>query len=123
MDLRAHLDVPVVIEPGKWEFVPTGVHIELPIGYEAQIRARSGLASKFGIALVNGVGTIDSDYRGEIRCPMINLGSEPFTVNDGDRFAQMIIAKYERVSWEEVARLSDFSETERGTKGFGHTGV
>jgi dUTP pyrophosphatase len=123
MDLRAHVEEPVVISPGKWAFVPTGVHIELPIGYEAQIRARSGLASKFGIALVNGVGTIDSDYRGEIRCPMINFGEEPFVVNDGDRIAQMIVAKYEHVVWEGVSSMEELSETSRGAGGFGHTGI
>ncbi|MEE3362674.1 MAG: dUTP diphosphatase, partial [Anaerovoracaceae bacterium] len=94
MDIKAMLDDPVVIAPGKRALIPTGLYIELPEGYEAQIRARSGLAVKKGICLTNGVGTIDSDYRGEIGVSLTNLGDEPFTVNDGDRIAQMVIARY-----------------------------
>lgn len=120
MDLRAMLEEPVTIEPGKRMLVPTGLFIELPVGYEAQIRARSGLAIKNGIGLVNGIGTIDSDYRGEIKVILINWGEEDFVIENGDRIAQMVIAKYERVEWEKTDELS---ETERGTGGFGHTGV
>lgn len=120
MDLQASLDAPVVINPGERTLIPTGLFIELPPGYEAQIRARSGLAIKKGIGLVNGVGTIDSDYRGEIKVALINWGQEPFTVQDGDRIAQMVIAKYERITWQSVAKLQ---QTERGDGGFGHTGI
>lgn len=120
MDLKASLKETVTLEPGERTLVPTGLFIELPPGYEAQIRARSGLAIKRGIGLVNGVGTIDSDYRGEIKIPLINWGKDPFTINDGDRIAQMIIAKYERITWQETEELE---ETKRGTGGFGHTGV
>lgn len=119
MDLRAALDAPVVLQPGKRALVPTGLYLGLPEGYEAQIRARSGLAIRHGIGLVNGIGTIDSDYRGEICVALINLGEEPFTVQDGDRIAQMVIARYERVEWEPAENLG---ETERGAGGFGHTG-
>lgn len=120
MDIKAMLDDPVVIAPGKRALIPTGLYIELPEGYEAQIRARSGLAVKKGICLTNGVGTIDSDYRGEIGVSLTNLGDEPFTVNDGDRIAQMVIARYERASFDITDSLGD---TERGEGGFGHTGV
>ena len=119
MDLRARLSAPVVLEPGKRAIVPTGLRIELPAGYEAQVRARSGLAARHGIGLVNGVGTIDSDYRGEIGICLINHGEEAFTVRDGDRVAQLVIAKYARARIENAASLSD---TGRGEGGFGHTG-
>ncbi|MBR0596742.1 dUTP diphosphatase [Sinanaerobacter chloroacetimidivorans] len=120
MDVRACLKEPVCIMPGDRYLVPTGIAIELPQGYEAQIRARSGLAVKYGIGLVNGVGTIDSDYRGEIKIPMINWGPEPFEIKNGDRIAQMVIAKYEKIKWEDTSELG---ETTRGDGGFGHTGV
>lgn len=120
MDIRAFLNEPVVIPPGGRALIPTGLYIQLPKGYEAQIRARSGLAVKHGIGLVNGVGTIDSDYRGEIKVSLINWGEEAFTVKDGERIAQMVIAKYERVIWEKTEELE---ETERGEGGFGHTGL
>lgn len=120
MDIRAFLDEPVTIAPGKRALIPTGLFTEIPAGYEAQIRARSGLAVRNGIGLVNGTGTIDSDYRGEIKIPLINWGEEAFTVNNGDRIAQMIIASYETAQWEVSEELSD---TERGKGGFGHTGV
>jgi deoxyuridine 5''-triphosphate nucleotidohydrolase (dut) len=120
MDLRAMLDGPVTLGPGERGLIPTGLFIELPEGYEAQIRARSGLAVKHGIGLTNGIGTIDSDYRGEIKIALINWGNEDFTVNDGDRVAQMVIAKYERAEPEKVDSLED---TERSDGGFGHTGV
>ncbi|MBO4990735.1 MAG: dUTP diphosphatase [Firmicutes bacterium] len=120
MDLRARIDEAIVLEPGCRVLVPTGIYLELPQGYEAQVRARSGLAVKHGIGLVNGIGTIDSDYRGEIKVPMINWGQEPFAINDGDRIAQMVVARYERVEW---ATADALSETERGAGGFGHTGT
>ena len=120
MDIRAFLKEPVTIEPGQRALIPTGLFMEIPAGFEAQIRARSGLAVRNGIGLVNGIGTIDSDYRGEIKIPLINWGNESFTVNDGDRVAQMIIASYETAEWELSEELSD---TERGGGGFGHTGV
>ena len=120
MDLKAYIEEPVVLRPGQRMLVPTGLYIELPVGYEAQIRARSGLAIKKGIGLVNGIGTIDSDYRGEIKVILINWGEEDFVIENGDRIAQMVIAKYERVEWETADELS---ETERGSGGFGHTGV
>ena len=120
MDLRAMLDEPVVLGPGQRKLIPTGLSIELPVGYEAQIRARSGLAVKKGIGLVNGIGTIDSDYRGDIGVILINWGDEDFVIENGDRIAQMVIAKYERVEWETA---DDLSATERGSGGFGHTGV
>ena len=120
MDVKAYIDEPVILKPGQRMLVPTGLYIELPAGYEAQIRARSGLAIKKGIGLVNGIGTIDSDYRGEIKVILINWGDEDFVIENGDRIAQMVIAKYERVEWEQSDNLSD---TERGSGGFGHTGV
>lgn len=120
MDLRALLEEPVTLKPGQRKLIPTGLSIELPVGYEAQIRARSGLAVKKGIGLVNGIGTIDSDYRGDIGVILINWGEEDFVIENGDRIAQMVIAKYERVEWETA---DDLSETERGKGGFGHTGV
>ncbi|MCL2110799.1 MAG: dUTP diphosphatase [Clostridiales bacterium] len=120
MDLQARVDTPVELAPGGRALVSTGLRIELPRGYEAQVRARSGLAAKHGIGLVNGIGTIDSDYRGEIKICLINWGDEPFTVNDGDRVAQLVIAKYVQAEIEAVDGLSD---TERGAGGFGHTGV
>ena len=119
MDLRAFLEAPMVIEPGKRALVSTGLRIELPAGYEAQVRARSGLAAKHGIGLVNGIGTIDSDYRGEIKICLINWGDSPFTINNGDRIAQLVIAAYVRAAVEVCDTLSD---TERGPGGFGHTG-
>ena len=120
MDIRAYLDEPVTLEPGKRALIPTGLFMEIPEGYEVQIRARSGLAVKHGIGLTNGIGTIDSDYRGEIKVALINWGEEAFTVNNGDRIAQMVAAKYEKADLEQVEELSD---TDRGAGGFGHTGV
>lgn len=119
MDLKAVLNEPVVLAPGERKLIPTGLFIELPQGYEAQVRARSGLAIKHGITLINCVGTIDSDYRGEIQVPLVNLGQEDFEIKNGERIAQMVIAKYEQVSWKITDELS---ETERGAGGFGHTG-
>ncbi|MGI6727861.1 MAG: dUTP diphosphatase [Anaerovoracaceae bacterium] len=119
MDLHAYLSESITISPGERDLIPTGLAIQLPLGYEAQIRARSGLAIKYGIGLVNGIGTIDSDYRGEIKVPLINWGNIPFVINNGDRIAQMIIARYESVEWEKVKSLE---ESIRGDGGFGHTG-
>lgn len=120
MDLAADLAEEVTIRPGTWALIPTGVSIALPEGYEAQIRARSGLAVRYGIALVNGVGTIDSDYRGEIKVALMNHGPDSFTVKDGDRIAQMVVASYTKVHWKPVPVLES---TKRGSGGFGHTGV
>ena len=120
MDLKAYLSQPVTLHPMERMLVPTGLYMELPPGYEAQARARSGLAIKHGIGLVNGIGTIDSDYRGELCIPLINWGSEDFVINDGDRIAQLVIARYAKV---EVELTDSLEETERGEGGFGHTGV
>jgi dUTP pyrophosphatase len=120
MDLRADLTEEVNLKPLERQLISTGIFIELPIGYEAQIRPRSGLAYKFGISIVNSPGTIDADYRGEIKVLLVNLSNEVFTVNDGDRIAQMVIAKHEKAEWQEVELLSD---TQRGAGGYGHTGV
>ncbi len=120
MDIRAYLKEDMILQPGERSLVPTGLYIEVPSGYEAQIRARSGLAVKKGIGLVNGIGTIDADYRGEIKVALINWGQEPFVIHDGDRIAQMVIAAYTKAEFVEVEELS---ETERGAGGFGHTGV
>ena len=119
MDLRAHLEQPVTLKPLQRAMIPTGIFIQLPEGYEAQIRPRSGLAAKHGIGIVNSPGTIDADYRGEIRVILVNLSNEDFTINDGERICQMVIAQHARVEWESVAELD---ETERGAGGFGHTG-
>ena len=119
-DISAYLDEPMTLKAGARALVPTGLYFDVPEGYEAQVRARSGLAIKHGIGLVNGIGTVDSDYRGEIRVPMINWSDEDFVINDGDRIAQVIITSYEKVNIELV---EDLSETERGEGGFGHTGV
>ncbi|WP_294082911.1 dUTP diphosphatase [Proteiniphilum sp. UBA5384] len=119
MDLRANLEEPVVLKPLERTLVPTGIYIQLPEGYEAQIRPRSGLAIKHGIGIVNAPGTIDADYRGEIRVILVNLSNEEFTIQDGERICQMVVAEHARVEWEPVDSLD---ETVRGTGGFGHTG-
>jgi dUTP pyrophosphatase len=120
MDLRADLETAIQLKPLERTLVPTGLHIELPKGFEAQIRPRSGLAYKYGISIVNSPGTIDADYRGEIKVLLINLSTEVFEINTGDRVAQMVIAKHETINWEEVDVLN---ETSRGIGGYGHTGV
>ena len=120
MDIRANLDEPVVLKPMQRVLIPTGLYIELPEGYEAQIRPRSGLALKKGIGILNSPGTIDADYRGEVCIILVNLSSETFVIEDGERIAQMVIAKHEQPAWQEVEVLD---ETERGAGGFGHTGV
>ncbi|PKP42418.1 MAG: dUTP diphosphatase [Bacteroidetes bacterium HGW-Bacteroidetes-10] len=119
MDLRANITESIVIGPLKRILVPTGLHIELPEGYEAQIRPRSGLAAKHGIGIVNSPGTIDADYRGEIKIILVNLSDEEFVLNPGERVAQMVVAKFERVEWKAVDELG---ESERGEGGFGSTG-
>jgi len=119
MDLRANLDKPVTLKPLERVLVPTGLFIELPIGFEAQIRPRSGLALKKGITVLNSPGTIDADYRGEIGIILINLSNEEFIIQHGERICQMVIASHEHISWESVEVLE---ETERGAGGFGHTG-
>ncbi len=119
MDLRANIDEPVEMAPLERKLVPTGLYIELPVGYEAQVRPRSGMAIKHGISVLNTPGTIDADYRGEIRVILVNLSNEPYTIHDGDRIAQMIISAHVQAQWVEVDVLS---ETERGAGGFGHTG-
>ncbi len=120
MDLRANLDEAVTLAPLERMIVKTGLFIALPVGYEAQVRPRSGLAAKFGITVLNAPGTIDADYRGEIGVILANLSNESFTINDGDRIAQMVIAAYAHTKWEEVDVLN---ETKRGQGGFGSTGI
>ena len=120
MDLRANLDEPVILAPLGRALVKTGLFIELPIGYEAQVRPRSGLAFKKGITVLNSPGTVDADYRGEIGVILVNLSNEPFTIETGERIAQLVIAKHERAEWLEVEVLT---ETSRGEGGFGSTGV
>ena len=119
MDLKADLPAPLVLGPLERAMVPTGLFIALPDGTEAQVRPRSGLAAKHGISVLNSPGTIDADYRGEIKVILVNLSNEPFTINPGERIAQMVVARYEQVAWEEVEVLD---ETERGDGGFGSTG-
>lgn len=119
MDLRAFVDADVVLKPFERKLIPTGLYIELPDGYEAQIRPRSGLAIKSGITVLNSPGTIDADYRGEIKVILINLSQDEFTIKSGDRICQMVIAKHEKAEFVEV---NEISETERGAGGFGHTG-
>ena len=120
MDLRANLEEPVVLHPMERRLIPTGLHIALPEGYEAQVRPRSGLALKHGLTVLNAPGTIDADYRGEIGVVLINLSQEDSTINDGERIAQLVVARYEQVEFSLVETLD---ETERGEGGYGHTGV
>jgi dUTP pyrophosphatase len=119
MDIRAHLDNAITLQPMERHLIPTGLFLELPLGYEVQVRPRSGLAIKQGLTCLNSPGTIDSDYRGELKVILINLSKEPQVINSGDRIAQMIIQKVEQVQLEEV---EDINETERGHGGFGHSG-
>ena len=120
MDLRAQLDSPIVLEPQERGIVKTGLFIELPVGVEAQVRPRSGLAIKKGVTVLNAPGTIDADYRGEIGVILINLSNKPFTINHGDRIAQLVIAKHETITWKPAEKLSD---SDRGSAGFGSTGI
>ncbi len=119
MDLRANIDAPIVLRPMERKIIPTGLYIALPAGYEAQVRPRSGLAIKKGITVLNAPGTIDADYRGEIGVILINLSTEDFVIEDGERIAQMVIARHEQIGWEQVDELD---QTERGAGGFGHSG-
>ena len=119
LDIRANLEEPIVLAPLQRTLVPTGLFLEIPEGYEVQVRPRSGLAAKHGITVINAPGTKDSDYRGEVKVPIVNLSDESFTIAHGERIAQMIFAKYERVTFQQVEELSD---TQRGTAGFGSTG-
>lgn len=120
LDLRANIDAPIELKPLERTLVPTGLFIELPKGYEAQIRPRSGLAFKNGITVLNSPGTIDADYRGEVKVLLVNLSNAPFVINDGERVAQMVIAKHEQIVWHATDSLD---ETTRGAGGFGHTGT
>lgn len=119
LDLRANLDEPLTLQPLERRLVPTGLRLALPAGFEAQVRPRSGLALKYGISVLNSPGTIDADYRGEVGVVLINLSDKPFVIQDGERIAQMVIARHETIEWEPVEVLN---ETERGTGGFGHSG-
>ncbi len=119
VDLKANLDAPITLHPGERTLVKTGLFIAVPVGYEAQVRPRSGLAYKHGISVLNSPGTIDADYRGEVGVILINHGQEPFVIQDGERVAQMVIARHEQIQWQLVEQLK---ETERGTGGFGSTG-
>lgn len=120
MDLRANLDAPIVLRPMQRQLVPTGLHIALADGFEAQVRPRSGLALKHGITVLNTPGTIDADYRGEVKVLLVNFSDEEFVINDGERIAQMVISRYEQASFEQVDELD---ETDRGSGGYGHTGI
>lgn len=120
MDIRANLDEPITLNPLERKLIPTGLYMALPAGYEAQVRPRSGLAIKKGITVLNTPGTVDADYRGEVCVVLINLSNEPFVVNDGERIAQMVIAKHEQ---PELVEVDVLDETERGAGGFGHTGT
>lgn len=119
MDLRAFIDSPIELQPLERKLIPTGLFIELPIGFEAQIRPRSGLAFKYGITVLNSPGTIDADYRGEVKVLLVNISNEKFVINDGERIAQMVIAKHEQVNWQLTDELT---ESERSAGGFGSTG-
>lgn len=120
LDLRANLNEPITLEPLQRVLVPTGLFIALPEGYEAQVRPRSGLALKRGVTVLNSPGTVDADYRGEVGVILVNLSQEPFVIQDGERIAQMVIARHEQAQWEQVDVLN---ETERGAGGFGHSGI
>lgn len=120
LDLRANINEPITLGPLARAMVATGLFIELPEGYEAQVRPRSGLAAKHGLTVLNSPGTIDADYRGEIKVILVNLSNEPFVVNDGERIAQLVVARHERIVWEETPELT---ETARGEGGFGHSGT
>jgi len=120
MDLRANIDAPITLRPMERQLIPTGLHIALPEGFEAQVRPRSGLALKHGITVLNTPGTIDADYRGELKVLLVNFSNTDFVINAGERVAQMVIARYEKVDFEQVTELD---ETERGAGGYGHTGV
>lgn len=122
MDLRANLSESVILHPGERALIPTGLFMELPQDCEAQIRPRSGLAMKYGVTVLNSPGTIDPDYRGEIKVLLINLSQESFEIQHGERIAQMVISKFKQISLQQVAQMADLSDTQRGTGGFGHSG-
>lgn len=123
LDLRAKLDAPVVLDPGQRALVPTGLHFALPQGFEAQVRPRSGLAYKYGVTVLNSPGTIDADYRGDVGVILINHGIEAFTVENGERIAQLVLARYERVEWDLIESVEQLPASVRGQGGFGHTGT
>ena len=123
LDLRAKRDAPVVLQPGERALIPTGLHLALPRGFEAQVRPRSGLAYKHGVTVLNSPGTIDADYRGDVGVILINHGQAPFTVADGERIAQLVLARYERVAWSLTETVEQLPESTRGAGGFGHTGT
>ena len=123
LDLRAKLDAPVVLEPGQRALVPTGLHFALPQGFEAQVRPRSGLAYKHGVTVLNSPGTIDADYRGDVGVILINHGPETFTVENGERIAQLVLARYDRVEWDLIESVEQLPASVRGQGGFGHTGT
>lgn len=120
MDIKANISEPIALKPLRRELIPTGLYMQIPTGYEVQLRARSGLASKYGISLANGITTIDSDYRGEVKVCLVNLSDTPFVINPGDRIAQAVLNKVEKIEWNEVVKLD---ETERGEGGFNSTGL
>lgn len=122
MDLKANIEKPITINSLERVLIPTGLHIALPDGTEAQVRPRSGLAAKHGISVLNAPGTIDADYRGEIKVILVNLSNTPFVINPGERIAQLVIAKYEQLAWDPVESLDDLGKTDRGQGGFGSTG-
>lgn len=122
LDLRANLESPVTLMPGQRQLIPTGLFLELPDDCEAQVRPRSGLAMKHGITVLNTPGTIDADYRGEVKVLLINLSDEPFEIQNGERIAQMVVSRFQQISWEEVDDVEMLSKTERGAGGFGHSG-
>ena len=123
MDLRAKLDKAITLQPGQRALVPTGLHMALPAGYEAQVRPRSGLAYKHGVTVLNSPGTIDADYRGDVGVILINHGQAPFTVEDGERIAQLVLTRYERVEWAVIDTVEQLPDSTRGAGGFGHTGT
>lgn len=122
MDLYANIETSIELDSLERQLIPTGIFIELPLGFEAQIRPRSGLAFKHGISIVNSPGTIDADYRGEIKILLVNLSKEKFVIQSGERIAQMVVTKHERVNWQEVQNIEQLSQTDRGSGGYGSTG-
>ncbi len=122
MDLRANLEAPVTLAPGDRKLIPTGLYMELPDDCEAQIRPRSGLAAQHGLTVLNSPGTVDADYRGEVKVLLINLSDAPFTIRNGERIAQMVVSRFCQIRWQEIASPEELSETDRGDGGFGHTG-
>lgn len=122
LDIRANLTEPMILNPGERKLVPTGLYLELPENCEAQIRPRSGLAFKHGITVLNSPGTIDPDYRGEVKVLLINLSNEAFEIQNGERIAQMVISRFQQIEWQSVGSVEELSDTERGAGGFGHSG-